>query len=98
MGRKYKPNLRGKKYVKHTREAINSALADHRRGMSFRPCSRKQGISIAVLCRRACNPRIKTQGGQTALSKDILRNLWPAELLLAQLGVFHWVILMYDIS
>ena len=39
--------------------------------MSFWACSRKHGISIAVLCRRARNPRMKTQGGQTALSKDI---------------------------
>ena len=38
--------------------------------MSFRACSRKHGIPIAVLCRRARNPHIKPQGGQTVLSKD----------------------------
>ena len=97
MARTYKPNHRGKKYAKHTPEAINSALADHCRGMSFRACARKHGIPIAVLCRRARNPSMKNQGGQTALRK-ILRNLWPAELLLARLGVFHWIILMFDIS
>ena len=69
MPRTYKPDPRGKKYVKHTPEAINSALADHRRGMSFRACSRKHGIPIAVLCRRARNPHMKPQGGQTVLSK-----------------------------
>ena len=39
MARTQKPDPRGKKYVKHTPEAINSALADHRRGMSFWACS-----------------------------------------------------------
>ena len=62
MPRTYKPDPRGKKYVKHTPEAINSALADHRRGMSFRACSRKHGIPIAVLCRRARNPHMKPKG------------------------------------
>ena len=71
MPRVYKPNPRGKQYKKHAPEAINSALADHRRGMSFRACSKKHGIPIVVLCRRARNPRMKSQGGQTALNKDI---------------------------
>ena len=71
MPREYKPDPRGKQYKKHTAEAINRALADHRRGMSFRACSKKHGIPIAVLCRRAQNPRMKSQGGQTALKKDI---------------------------
>ena len=63
MARTYKPNHRGKKYAKHTPEAINSALADHRRGMSFRACARKHGIPIAVLCRRARNPSMKKSRG-----------------------------------
>ena len=69
MTRTYKPNPRGKKYAKHTPEAINSAVAEHRRGMSFRACSRKYRIPIAVLCRRARNP--PNSRGQTSLSKDI---------------------------
>ena len=70
MARTYKPDPRGKKYLKHTPEAINSALADHRRGMSFPACSRKHGIPIAVLCCRARNPHMKPQRGQSVLSKD----------------------------
>ena len=38
--------------------------------MSFRACSKKQGISTAVLSRRAHNPHMKPHGGQTVLSKD----------------------------
>ena len=70
MARTYKPDPRGKKHVKHTPEAINSALGYHRGGMSFRACSSKHGIPIAVLCRRTRNPHIKPQEGQTVLSKD----------------------------
>ena len=89
MARTYKPDPRGKKYVKHTPEAINSALADHRRGMSFQACSRKQGIPTAVLCRRARNPHIKPQGGQT-----VQRNLWPKESQVELLWTFHWIVLI----
>ena len=71
MPRTYKPDPRGKTYKKHTPEAINQALADHGRGMSFRSCSKKYGIPIAVLCRRAKTPNMKTQGGQTALDLEL---------------------------
>ena len=71
MPRNYKPDPRGKTYKKHTPEAINQALADHGRGMSFRSCSKKYGIPIAVLCRRAKTPNMKTQGGQTALDLEL---------------------------
>ena len=57
--------------MKHTPEAISQALADHRRGMSFCSCSKKYGIPIAVLCRRAKTPNMKTQGGQTALDREL---------------------------
>ena len=50
---------------------LQRLLTHHRRGLSFRACSRKHGIPKAVLCRRARNPRMKTQGEKTALSKDI---------------------------
>ena len=70
MARTNKPDPRGKKYAKHTPEAINSALGDYRRGMSFRASSRKHGILIVVLCWRARNQHMKPQGGQTVLSKD----------------------------
>ena len=88
MPRTYKPDPRGKKYAKHTPEAINRALADHRRGMSFRACSRKHGIPTAVLCRRVHNPRMKSQGGQTVLSKDI-EEFMAKELQVVLLGAFH---------
>ena len=39
--------------------------------MSFGKCSRKCGIPIAVLCRRYKYPDMKTQGGQTALAKEV---------------------------
>ena len=71
MARTYKPDPRGKKYVKHTPEAISSALADHRRDMSFRACSRKHEIAITVLCRRARNPHMKSQGGQRGLFSSL---------------------------
>ena len=71
MPRSYKPDPRGKRYTKHTPQAISEALADHRRGMSFRSCSKKYGIPIAVLCRRAKTPNMKTQGGQTALDREL---------------------------
>ena len=38
MPRSYKPDLLGKTYTKHPPEAINQALADHKRGMSFCSC------------------------------------------------------------
>ena len=86
MPREYKPDLRGKQYKKHTAEAINRALADHQRGMSFRACSKKHGIPIAVLCRRAQNPRMKSQGGQTALKRH--RGIYgPKNCNLCILGV-----------
>ena len=71
MVRTYKPDPRGKKYKKHSKETIGKALADHDKGMSFRKCSRKYGIPTAVLCRRYKYPDMKTQGGQTALSKEV---------------------------
>ena len=71
MPRSYKADPRGKRYTKHTPQAISEALADHRRGMSFRSCSKKYGIPIAVLCRRAKTPNMKTQGGQTALDREL---------------------------
>ena len=71
MPRSYKPDPRRKRYTKHTPQAISEALADHRRGMSFRSCSKKYGIPITVLCRRAKTPNMKTQGGQTALDREL---------------------------
>ena len=71
MVRTYKPDLRGKKYKKHSKETIGKALTDHDKGMSFRKCSRKYGIPIAVLCRRYKYPDMKTQGGQTVLAKEV---------------------------
>ena len=62
MVRNYKPNPRGKTYVKHSSKTVKKALADHEKGMSFRNCSRKHGVPIAVLCRRYKNPNMKTQG------------------------------------
>ena len=72
MPRTYKPDPRGKTYKKHTPEAINQALADHGRGMSFCSCLKKYGIPIAVLCRRSKTPKIKTQGRQTALDLELV--------------------------
>ena len=40
IARTYKPDPRGKKYTKRTPEAMNSAVAHYRRGMSFWACSR----------------------------------------------------------
>ena len=65
----YKPDPRGKKYAKHTLDAISSALADYQRGMFFRACSRKNGIPIAVLCGRARNPHNRLLGSIRLLSK-----------------------------
>ena len=45
MDRNYKPNPRGKTYVKYSSETIKKALEDHEKGMSFRNCSRKYGCS-----------------------------------------------------
>ena len=71
MVRNYKPNPRGKTYVKHSSETIKKALADHEKEMSFRNYFRKHNVLIAVLCRRYMNPNMKTQGHQTALSKEL---------------------------
>ena len=35
MVRNYKPNPRGKTYVKHSSKTVKKALADHEKGMSF---------------------------------------------------------------
>ena len=71
MPRSYKPDPGGKRYTKHTPEAISEALANHRRGMSFPSCSKKYGIPIAILCRRAKTPNMKTDGGKIALDLEL---------------------------
>lgn len=68
MPRDYLHDPRSKIYKKTSHEALERALNDIKKGMSYREASRVHDINYSVLYRHHKRPNLKKQGGQTALS------------------------------
>lgn len=79
MPRDYKHDPRSKVYKKTDKENLERALHEIKNGMSYRDASVKYKIHYSVLYRHFKNPNLKTQGGQTALTKT------EEEIILKQL-------------
>ncbi|CAK1581790.1 unnamed protein product [Parnassius mnemosyne] len=70
MPRVYKPNPCGKRYKKYPKELLEQALRDYCNGSgSLSEIAQKFGINKSVLYRHSIK-NMKTQGGQTFLSKE----------------------------
>ena len=91
MTRIYKPiNPRGKIHQKYTPEAIEEALRTTNEECPFARAKKKHEIPIKMLCRRAKNPNIKSQGGQTALNEEIEIRDVPSQVRVLGRVVRHY--------
>ncbi len=68
MPRIYKPDPRGKRYVKRTQDEFEPAFDVIRKGLSIRKAAERHDIPYTVLQRHYKRQNLKSQGGQTILT------------------------------